>query len=46
VEDPSGAYFTQIGRSTASNSRSGSIFLKTAELGGAWWLAMAREACE
>jgi hypothetical protein len=46
VEDPGGAYFTQIGRSAASDSRSGSIFLKMAELGGAWWPATAGEARE
>jgi hypothetical protein len=46
VEDPNGAYFTQIGRSAASDSQSGSIFLKTVELGGEWWLATVREARE
>jgi hypothetical protein len=46
VEDPGGAYFTQICKSAASNLQFGSIFLKTVELGGAWWPATAREAYE
>jgi hypothetical protein len=43
VKDPGGTYFTQIGRSAASDSPSGSIFQKTAELGGVWWPATLRE---
>jgi hypothetical protein len=46
VKDPGGAYFTQIGRLAAFDSRSGRFFLKKAELGGAWWPATAREARE
>jgi hypothetical protein len=46
VEDPSGVYFSHIGSSAASDSRSDSVFLKTAELGDTWWPRTAREARE